>query len=39
MVNKMTGEEAARSKLMHLFSSYTVKPVAFDPKAGRSFTK
>ena len=36
MIDKMTGEEAARSKLMHVFSSYTVKPVACDHKGGRS---
>jgi len=34
LTDKLTGELATKSKFIHLFSSYTVKPVAFDKYAG-----
>ena len=38
LTEKLTGELATKSKFIHLFSSYTVKPVAFDKYAGTRFT-
>ena len=38
LTDKLTGELATKSKFIHLFSSYTVKPVAFDKYAGTRFT-
>jgi len=38
LMGKLTGEMATKSKFIHLFSSYIVKPVACDKYAGTRFT-